>query len=167
VNALKRIRGNRIVRLVSLGLTILVALLAAAIVVSMTVDLGPAARGAAEKYGSRYIERPLHIGSLSIHLFTGKVVVDDLQIDGVHEGDRPFFVAKQIRVGINWLPIIARRPDVTITSVELTDWRMLVEKWPNLHNFPKLTRDNNQPTGERRVTVTLKYVRAWRGEFSY
>jgi hypothetical protein len=167
VNVLKRIRGNRIVRLVSLGLTILVALLAAAIVVSITVDLGPAARNAAETYGSKYIERPLRIGSLSIHLFTGKVVVEDLRIDGVHDGDRPFFVAKQLRVGLDWLGLIARKPDVTVTSVEMTDWRMLVEKWENLHNFPKFTRDDNQPRTERKVTVTLKYLRAWRGEFSY
>src|SRR5262245_57147890 len=53
VKVLERIRGNRLVRLVSLGLTILVALLAAAIVVSITVDLGPAARNAAETYGSK------------------------------------------------------------------------------------------------------------------
>jgi hypothetical protein len=134
--------------------------------VSVTVDLGPSVRGAAEKYGSRYIERPLHIGTLSIHLFTGKVIVDDLRIEGLQATDRPFFTARRIAVGIDWLPVVSRRPDVTITSVEMTDWQMLVEKWDDRHNFPKFTRDDNQPRTERRVTVTLKSLRAWRGQFT-
>src|SRR2546427_12054997 len=133
----------------------LVALLAAAIVVSVTVDLGPYARAAAEREGSKYIERGLHIGTLKIHVFTGKVLVEDLTIDGLHEGDRPFFTAKQIAVGLDWLPAFSRKPDITITSVEMTDWQMLVEKWQDQHNFPKVTR-HNQPPGERRVKVTVK-----------
>ena len=161
-----RIRANRVLRYISLSLTMLVALLAAAIVVSVTVDLGPYARAAAEREGSKYIERGLHIGTLKIHLFTGKVLVEDLMIDGVHEGDRPFFTAKQIAVSLDWTPAFNRKPDITITSVEMTDWQMLVEKWQDQHNFPRFTRDN-QPQGERRVTVTMKYLRAFRGQFTY
>jgi hypothetical protein len=166
VNILKRIRGNRILRYVGFSLTMLVALLAAAIVVSVTVDLGPSVRGAAEREGSKYIERPLHMGTLRIHLFTGKVLVEELRIDGLHAGDRPFFTAKRIAVGLDWRPAFSRRPDITITSVEMTDWQMLVEKWQDEHNFPKFTRDN-QPQGERRVTVTMKDLRARRGQFTY
>src|SRR6185436_20368090 len=62
VNVFTRIRRNRVLRYLSLSFTVVVALLAAAVVVSVTVDLGPSVRGAAEKYGSRYIERPPHIG---------------------------------------------------------------------------------------------------------
>ena len=166
MNILKRIRGNRILRYVSFSLAMLVALLAAAIVVSVTVDLGPSVRGTAEREGSKYIERPLHIGTLRIHLFTGKVLVEDLRIDGLHAGDRPFFTAKRLAVGLDWRPAFSRRPDITITSVEMTDWEMLVEKWQDEHNFPKFTRDN-PPRGERRVTVTMKDLRAQRGQFTY
>ncbi len=161
-----RLRGNRFFRYVSLAFMALVALLAASIVASVTVDLGPAARSAAETSGSKYIERPLHIGSLKIHLITGKVLVEDLKIDGLHAGDRPFFTAKQIAVGLDWWPAIARKPDITISSVEMTDWQMLVERWEEVHNFPRFTRDS-PPAGERRVTVTMKYLRAWRGQFTF
>jgi len=161
-----RIQGNRVLRYISLSLTLLIALLAAAIVASVTVDLGPYARAAAEREGSKYLERGLHIGTLRIHLLTGKVLVEDFRIDGLHPGDRPFFTAKQIAVGLDWVPAFRRKPDITISSVEMTDWQMLVEKWQDAHNFPKFTRDN-QPQGERRVTVTMKYLRAFRGQFTY
>ena len=143
-----RLRGNRVLRYAGFSLTMLVALLAAAIVVSVTIDLGPSVKGLAEREGSKYIERPLHIGTLRIHLFTGRFLVENVTIDGLHPGDRPFFTAKQLAVGLDWLPAISRRPDITITSVEMTDWQMLVEKWEDVHNFPRVTRDN--PPGERR-----------------
>jgi hypothetical protein len=66
VNVLKRLRAHPVVRYTSFCLTILVALLAAAIVASITIDLGPAVRAKAEDAGSKYIERPLHIGALRI-----------------------------------------------------------------------------------------------------
>jgi hypothetical protein len=166
VKFLERLRGYRVVRYGSVGGAVLIALLATAIVATVTVDLGPLAKGAAEREGSKYIERGLHIGTLRIHLLTGKVLVEDLTIDGLHPGDRPFFTAKRIAVGLDWLPAIRRKPDITITSVEMTDWQMLVEKWQDQHNFPRLTRDN-QPQGERRVTVTIKHFRGSGGQFSY
>jgi len=84
------------------------ALLAVGIVVSVTIDLGPVAREAAESAGSKAIERPIHIGRLAIHLLTGRFVVDDLVIDGRHEGDPPFFTAKQLSVALNWSTAIQR-----------------------------------------------------------
>src|SRR5437762_3242863 len=84
-------RRRRIVRYTGFALSMTAALLAAAVVASLMVDLGPAARRAAEERGSKYMQRPLHIGSLSIHLLTGKVLVEHLMIEGVHPGDRPFF----------------------------------------------------------------------------
>ena len=127
MNILKRIRSSRVVRYVNFGLTVAVAVLAAAIVASVTVDLGPSVRGLAEREGSKYIERPLHIGTLKIRLLTGTVLVEDFRIDGLREGDRPFFTAKRLAVGLDWRPAFRRKPDITITSVELTDWQMLVE----------------------------------------
>jgi hypothetical protein len=167
VSVFKRLRGHRILRYVSVCLTIVVALLAAAIVTSITIDLGPVVRARAEDAGSKYIERPLHIGALRIRLLTGKVLVEDLKIDGLHPGDRPFFTARQIAVAIDWLPAFSRQPDVTISSVEMSDWQMLVEKWDGAHNFPRFSHDDGKPPGPKRVTTTLKYLRAFRGQFTF
>jgi hypothetical protein len=167
VNLLKRLRAIRVLRWAGIGLSIAAALLAAAIVVSVTMDLGPIARARAEKEGSKYLERSLHIGSLRIHLLSGKVLVEDVRIDGVHAGDRPFFTARRIEVGLDWLPAFRRRPDITITSIEMTDWRMLVEKWAGRDSFPKVRFNRSEPRGEARVNVTLRRLRAWRGQFAY
>jgi hypothetical protein len=167
VNVFKRLRGHRILRYVSICLTIVVALLAAAIVTSITIDLGPVVRARAEDAGSKYIERPLHIGALKIRLLTGKVLVEDLKIDGLHPGDRPFFTARQIAVALDWVPAFSRHPDITISSVEMSDWQMLVEKWDGAHNFPRFSHDDGKPPGPKRVTTTLKYLRAFRGQFTF
>jgi translocation and assembly module TamB len=167
VKYLLQIRRHRAVRYALWTAAILVAILAAAVVATLTIDLGPRVRELAERRGSEYLERQLKIGSLSIHVLTGRVIVGDLSIGGLHAGDRPFFTAKQIAVSLDWLPLLAKRPDVTISGVEMTDWRMLVEKWEDAHNFPKFTRDDNQPRAERRFTVTLRYLRAYRGQFTF
>src|SRR6516165_10196892 len=140
----------------------ILALVAAAIVTSVTIDLGPMAKPYAEKYGSRYIDRAIHLGALTIHLFRGQVT-----IDGLHPGDRPFFTAKRLAIQLDWLPALALRPNFTVSSVQLTDWAMLVEKWPNAHNFPRFTRNDNPPAGPRPFTVTLRSFRGERGQFSY
>ena len=141
-------------------------IVAVAIVASLTVDLGPAARRALETQGSKYLERPMRIGRLSVHVLTGKYVIEDMIIDGLHPGDRPFFTAKRISIAMDWATAMQRRPEFLITSVEMIDWQMLVEKWENGHNMPRFTRDD-QPQGPRRFTTTLQYLRASRGQFTY
>lgn len=162
-----RIRRHVIFRSVGAGFTLVVALCAAAMVAFVTVDLGPIARPYAERFGSRYLDRSLRIGSLSIHLFTGKIVIGDLSIGGLGERDRPFFTAKRLTFTLDWLPAFAVKPDVTIASVEMTDWQMLVEKWEDRHNFPRLTREDNGPNGPRRFTVTMRSFHASRGRFAF
>ena len=44
----------------------------------------------------------MHLGSLSIHLFTGRIEIGDLTIDGLRNGDRPFFTAKRLVLPIDW-----------------------------------------------------------------
>jgi len=166
VKLLTRLRKLKLLRYVSFCLSLVVALLAAAIVASVTVDLGPAVRKRAETEGSKYLQRPLRIGGLKIRLLTGRVIVEDLTIDGLHEGDRPFFTAERLSVSIDWLPVIARKPDIRITSVEMTGWNMLVEKWENAHNFPRFTR-GNQPRGPSRITTTMQWMRASNGQFAF
>ena len=76
---LTRIREHLVVRSVGFTVGMMAVLLAAAVVATLTIDLGPAVRREAEEQGSKYIERPLHIGALSIHVLTGKVIVEDLR----------------------------------------------------------------------------------------
>jgi hypothetical protein len=144
------------------------AILAAAVVASLTVDLGPSLRELGERRGSEALKRPIHIGRLSLHILRGSIVVDDLRIDGVKPGDRPFFVAKRIEAGLSWSTVFRRRPEILITSVEMTDWQMLVEKWPGgMNNFPRFVNNDQPDRGPRRFTTTLKYLRASRGRFTY
>jgi len=156
VTFLKRLRGHPLLRYVRLSLMLVVALLAAAVVASITVDLGPAVRRKAEIEGSKYLDRSMHIGALKIRLLTGKVLVENLTIDGLHPGDSPFFTAKRLAVSLDWGPAFRLKPDITISSVEMTDWNMLVEKWANEHNFPRFKRDSGGPPGPRRITTTMK-----------
>ena len=54
----QRLRGRTLVRYVGFAFMLIVALLAAAIVTSVTVDLGPAVRAKAESAGTDYLDRP-------------------------------------------------------------------------------------------------------------
>jgi hypothetical protein len=56
--------------------------------------------------------------------------------------------------------------DITISSVEMTDWQMLVEKWESAHNFPRFTTTTASRRAER-FTTTLQYLRAFRGQFTF
>jgi hypothetical protein len=166
VKLLDRLRGNKVVRAASFALTMVIALLAAAIVVSITIDLGPYARRYAERAASNYLERPFHIGALKIRLFTGQFLVEDIRIDGLRPGDRPFFTAQRIGVSLDWTPAFRVRPEFLVSAVEITDWRMLVERWDGGQSFPRIVR-GTPSKGPRRATVTVRWLRASRGEFVY
>ena len=73
----ERIRSHFAFRFTRLGVLIFAMVLAVAIVTTLTVDLGPSLRGLAERGGSSYLHRPMHIGTLSIRLLNGKFVLDD------------------------------------------------------------------------------------------
>jgi hypothetical protein len=143
-----------------------IAILAAAIVATLTIDLGPSLRLLGERQASKQIKRPVHIGRLSIHVLRGSVVVENFSIEGLSPTDRPFFTARRLELGLDWMGVFRRRPDFTITSVEMTDWQMLVEKWDGRSNFPKFGSDTPR-TGERPFTTTLNYFRGSRGQFTY
>jgi len=44
---------------------------------------------------------------------------------------------------------------------------MLVEKWDGAHNFPRFSHDDGKPPGPKRLTTTLQYLRASRGQFTF
>ncbi len=150
MKVIRRLRQFRALHYVKIALGAVAAILAVAVVTSITVDLGPVARGAAENLGKNAWKRPIHIGRLSIRLFGGRVVVDDFSIEGLEPADRPFFTAKRLEVALDWSTLIQRahpaQPEITITSVELTDWEMLAERWEDRSNFPKFA-NNDEPGG--------------------
>lgn len=165
---LTRLRTHAATRYAVRTVAAAAVLLAAAVVSTLTLDLGPRVRALAEREGSKRIERPVAIGRLSIHLLRGRVVLEDLMIGGLDPGDRPFFTAERLSISLDWSKAMAAKPEFIVTSVELTDWEMLVEKWPGRHNFPKIKSDDSgKPPGPKRFTTTVKYVHAWRGRFSY
>ena len=162
-----RLREHKVRRYAGIAAAVIAAILAVVIVSSLAIDLGPAVRALAEREASSQLKRPVHIGPLRILVARGVVEVRDFSIDGLHPGDRPFFTAKRLLISLDWSKALARRPEFVITSVELTDWHMLVEKWEGEDNFPKIQRNGNPPNGPGRFTTTLTYLRAWRGQFAY
>lgn len=147
--------------------TVLAVVIAVALATTFTVDLGPSLRERAERAGSGWIDRPMHIGGLGIHLGRGRFVVEDLRIDGLTPESRPWLVAKRVEVSLTWGALINR--EVLLDTIEMTDWRMVVETYPNgRHNWPRLNGPPRPPSARPRpVVTTLKYVRAHRGEFVF
>jgi hypothetical protein len=152
---------RRIVRRI---VVVIAVILAVAFVTTVSVDIGPLLKDVAEKQGSRYIERPMHIGRLEARLWDGAYIVHDLRIDGLTPEGTPFLTAKRIVVSMPWSTLFNRR--VVFDAIEMSDWRMYVETLTDgRHNFPRFTRERKGP---RSVwTTTLQYVRAHRGEFTY
>ena len=84
-------------------------LLAVAIVTTLTVDLGPGVRGAAERAGANYLKRDFTIGRLSIRLLTGRFIVEDLRIGGLEAKHRPFLFARRIDVAMDFTALARRQ----------------------------------------------------------
>lgn len=161
-----RQRALKLLRYAGIGLASTIAILAIAIFVTLRIDLGPSIRALAERQGSSQLKRPIHIGGLSIRVANGRFEVDDLRIEGLKPEDRDFFVAKKLTLAMDWGKLLQRVPEIIVVDVELTDWQMLVEKWPNLDSFVRFPR-SNRPPGPRRFVTTVKYVHAYRGQFTY
>ena len=153
---------------------LLVAVIVGVIVSGLAIDLGPYLKGVAEKQGSNYLKRPMHIGRLSAKLTPGVFVVENLVIEGLEPGSRPFLTAKKITVEFPWWTVFTRK--LIIESVTMTDWDMVIETFPSSpeypngrHNLPKLTPERREPAQPRRVniTTTLKAVLADRGKLTF
>lgn len=145
-----------------------IGVIVAVIVVStLTIDLGPALKARAEREGSRWMDRKMTIGRLGVQLGRGRFVVEDLQIDGMFPNEPPWLVAKRIDVSLTWSALFGR--EVLLDSIEMTDWRMVVESFPDgRQTFPRLTGPPRPPrTDPRLVVTTMPYVRARRGELVF
>ncbi len=137
---------------------------AVAVVSTLTIDLGPVLRARAEAAGSTWFERQLTIGRLGVHLGRGRLVVEDLRIEGMFPGEPPWLVAKRIEVSLTWSALAGR--EILVDDIEMTDWRMVVESFPDgRQTFPRVTGPPRAPrTGPPLVVTTLQYVHAYRGE---
>ncbi|MFB3853483.1 MAG: translocation/assembly module TamB domain-containing protein [Vicinamibacterales bacterium] len=145
-------------------LALLAAVAFVAAIFLLTVDLGPLARQYAERYGSRYLERPLHVGKVGIRLATGDFVIENLLIEGLTPDARPFLSAKRIEVSLPWWTLVRRR-QLLIESVRMTDWDMTIELFRDGHSsLPRIGRGQG---GQRRFTTRVQYVHATRGQFTY
>jgi hypothetical protein len=162
-------RPRRLARLRRLArgvLGFLAVVVAVALVSAFSIDLGPTLREQAERQAANYLKREFHIGRLSARLLRGQFVLDDVRIGGLNRGDRPFFTAGRIVVAVPWWTVLSR--ELVIQGIEVRDWRMLVETWPDgRHNFPKFTREPRNPPGPKRFVTTLRLVRAVSGTFTF
>ncbi len=151
-------------------MAVLLALVAGVLVTVLTVDLGPQVRDRAEREGSNYLKRPMHIGKVVARLVPGEFEFHDLVIEGLTPSDRPFLVAKKIAVRLPWWTAFSRR--LIIESVTMTDWEMVIETFPSSpqypngrHNLPKFTPDPKPPGGKPvDFTTTLRSVLATQGQ---
>src|SRR3954464_8338463 len=147
-----------------MAVVVLVAVLAVAFLTTVTVDLGPALKSQAEKQGSNYLKRPMTIGRLSIHLWTGKFIVEDLTIAGLTPESRPGLKAKRIAVSMPWSSLFDRR--IVFDAIEMSDWDMYVELTKaGVNSFPKFPQRKSD--GPKRWTTTLQLVHAYRGQFTF
>ncbi|HTI36687.1 MAG TPA: translocation/assembly module TamB domain-containing protein [Vicinamibacterales bacterium] len=148
---------------------VLLAMVAAIIVGTLTIDLGPSLRKRAETAASKYIDRPMHIGTLKVLLLSGTFELDDVRIDGLRPEDRPFLTARRIYVNLPWWSIF--NGELIVSDVDMSDWNMLIETFPDgRHNFPRFggpPRDKSKPAGPKRFTTTVSSVIARRGQFTY
>ncbi len=158
-------RRVRVLRYAKIAIAVVVAVLAGVFVAVFTVDLGPSLRKRAETEGSKFIQRPMHIGRLSARLTPGVFVIEDLVIEGLTPQDRPFLTARKITVEVPWWTAFSRK--LIISSIAMTDWNMVIETFPNgRHNFPRFTRPSNNK-GPSRFTTTMRSVAAKRGTLTY
>ena len=159
-----------------------VALIAAALVSFVTIDLGPAVRSQAEQAASTQLDRPVHIGRLGTYLFPGRFLIEDLVIEGLEPGHEPFFTTEQIVISISWFALL--RGEVLVDSVEMGPWRMVAENFPDgRQSFPRFVPQNDAPqdpttaaeadgseadtAAGRRIVTTVRRFRAHDGEFVY
>jgi hypothetical protein len=126
----ERVRSHFAYRFTRLGVSIFAMALAVAIVTTLTVDLGPSLRGIAEREGSCRIERPMHIGSLSIRPFNGQFVPEDFVIEGLTH--RPSVPSRETPGSVALLAGNAASRSAA-DPIVMTDWRIVVSRAGGRH----------------------------------
>ena len=163
------------------SIALAVALLCAALVSVVTIDLGPALRGRAEQQLANYLDRPVSIGRLSTYLLPGRFLIEDLVIEGLSPGDRPFFRGERLVISTAWLPLL--QGEVLVDDVDMQGWRMVVEAFVDGRNSfppfaarrddgetpsaPEPVADPDADAQRRRIVTTVQQLRAHDGEFLF
>jgi hypothetical protein len=143
---------------------LIVATVAAFLVSLLAVDLGPTLRERAEREGSKRLQRPLHLGGLSVRLLRGEFIVHKLRIEGLTPSDLPFFTAERITISMPWWSIVTG--ELVIQDVTMRDWTMTIEGFAGGRNsFPKLSLPRS--TGPRRFVTTMRQFTGTRGRVRY
>ena len=70
-------------------LALVIAIVSGLIVTFLSIGLGPSVRGIAERQGSKYIERPLHIGRIRALVGRGEFDITQIFSAGVGQGHGP------------------------------------------------------------------------------
>ena len=140
--------------------TVVIAVtIAVVLATSVTIDLGPALKAQAEKGGGAWLQRTMTIGRLGVRLAQGRFVVEDLRIEGMLPGDPPWLVSKHIEVSLTWGALL--HGEVLIDSVEMSDWRMVAETFPDgRQTFPRVTGPPRAPRSGPPLFVTTQIGRA-------
>ena len=163
------------------GAATVAVVVAVAIVATVTIDLGPSLRARAEEFASGRLDREVTIGRIGAYIVPGRFLVEDLVIDGLDPGDRPFLNAGRIEVSIAWAALLHGE---VLVDAEMLDWEMLAESFPDgRQSFPafveRRANDDDEWAVEpaastdasgdddgRRIVYTLRYLRAHQGEFA-
>jgi hypothetical protein len=142
-----------------------IALIAAALVSVVTIDLGPAVRSKAEQAVSIQLDRPVHIGRLGAYLLPGRFLIEDFVIEGLLPGDEPFFTTERIVISMSWVALL--RGEILVDDVEVSPWRMVAESFPDgRQSFPRFVAPGDT-NDERRFVTTVRRLLAHDGEFVY
>lgn len=140
----------------------LAAVVAAILTSFLSVDLGPELRDLAERRGSAYLERPLHISSVRVELWSGRFVADTVVIEGVTPESTPFLRAERVYLTVPWRALFRKE---LILEVELDAWVMQIESWVGRSSTPRvMPRGGGGPSP---VAVTVNNVFARGGRFTY
>ena len=131
----------------------------------LSIDLGSERlRLLAERQGSKQLQRPLHIGGLSVRLLRGEFIVDKLRIEGLTPDDAPFFTAERITIDMPWWSIVLG--ELVVRDVSMRDWTMNIEQFAGgRHNFPKLTLPKSD--GKKRFVTTVRQFTGTRGRVHF
>ena len=145
-------RGRGLLRWSRRILALAAALVAALLLLVFTIDLGrfPQVKPFVERQATNYLERPMHVGRVSATLLPGVFALDDVVIEGKHQGDRPFFRAGRIYLVVSLWTLVRREITVWLW---LTDWHMVIENWADGSSQPRLT-PKGQPSGRRAPFTT-------------
>ena len=136
----KLIAASRATYRVARRFAVTFGVIVAVIVVStLTIDLGPALKARAEREGSNWLERKMTSAGSACTSGAAASSSRTCSIDGMFPNEPPWLVAKRIDVSLTWGALFDR--EVLLDTIEMTDWRMVVESFPDgRQTFPRADR---------------------------